>query len=374
MEKQKLKSKKIKTVEDNLMSLREKIDETDVQILAFLNQRAKYCIEVGKIKASAKETVFKPSREKELLQSLARQNPGPLPEDHLLSIYREILSSSRRLQMPQEVVYLGPEGTFSYFAGLEFLGHSMDFKPCNNLNDVFHAVASKRAELGIIPLENSLQGSVGQSLDLFLKYSVFIQAEIFCKISHYLLTNENSLSNIKTVYSHPQALEQCSAWLRTHLPMAKIFPMESTAAAAKKVVYENNGAAIGHIKLSEMLGLGVLSHNIEDLPDNWTRFMIIGHKMSKGNNHDKTSLVFTLPDKPGALVGVLALLAKKQINMKKLESRPLRSEKWQYVFFADVECDLLKDDYQELRNDLAHSCHTLRILGSYPAGPYLNGL
>jgi chorismate mutase/prephenate dehydratase len=363
-----------KKINEGLAKIRIKIDETDRQILSFLNQRALLCKEVGKIKSQGKDVVFKPSREKELLQNLIKQNPGSLPEDHLRTIYREILSSSRRLQRPQEIVYLGPEGTFSYFAGIEYLGHSADFRPCNDFNEVFRAVASKEAELGIIPLENSLQGSVGQSLDLFLKYTVYIQAEIFCKISHSLLSNESALSSIKTVYSHPQALGQCAGWLRTHLPEANIVPMESTAAAAKKVTRNANSAAIGHVKLSEMHGLNVLSRSIEDLPDNWTRFMIIGPSMPAGEKHEKTSLVFTLPDKSGALVNVLNLLSNEGINMKKLESRPLRSEKWQYVFFTDVECDLMLDQYSALRQDLANNCHSLRILGSYPGGPYLDGL
>lgn len=354
--------------------IRAKIDATDKQIMAFLNERAKLSIEVGEIKSETDDTVFKAAREKELLQTLARTNPGPLPEDHLLSIYREIISSSRRLQQPREVAYLGPEGTFSYFAGVEYLGKSMEFRPRNNFNDVFHAVAAKEAELGIVPLENSLQGSVGQCLDLFVKYNVFIQSEVFCKISHSLLSNEPSLATVETIYSHHQPLEQCANWLRTHLPTAKIVPTESTAAAATQIVGMKKCAAIGHIKLSDMLGLGVLSRNIEDLPDNWTRFVIIGRSFPKGDSHDKTSLVFTLPDKAGALVGVLNLLANRKVNMKKLESRPMRSEKWQYVFFADVECDLLKPEYADLVKELTLYCQSFRILGSYPSGPYLDGL
>jgi chorismate mutase/prephenate dehydratase len=203
---------------------------------------------------------------------------------------------------------------------------------------------------------------------------VFIQAEIFSKISHCLLSNEDALGSVQTIYSHHQPLEQCANWLRTHLPAAQIIPMESTAAAAKRVVGLKNTAAIGHIKLSDMLGLKVLSRNIEDLPDNWTRFVIIGRSLPAGNSHDKTSLVFSLPDKSGALVGVLNLLAARNINMKKLESRPMRSEKWQYVFFADVESDLTRPEFKDLVKDLSNACHTLRILGSYPTGPYLDGL
>lgn len=359
------------SIDNRLKTIRVKIDEIDSKLLDILNQRARLCREVGKIKSKSKDSVFKPFREKEVLSRLVNENPGILPEDHLRAIYREILSSSRKLQQPQEVVYLGPEGTFSYFAGVEFLGHSADFKPCNDLREVFHAVASKEAELGIIPLENSLHGSVGQCLDMFISFDAYIQAEIFCKISHALLSKETSLSNIDTVFSHPQALEQCSGWLRTHLSNAVIVPVESTAAAARKVIQDTKSAAIGHIRLGELYHLNVLSNQIEDLPDNWTRFMVIGATMPGGGNQDKTSLLFTLPDKSGALVQVLTLLAQNGINMKKLESRPLRTEKWKYVFFADVECDLTDDKYNKLKTDLAKCCHSLRILGSYPAGPHL---
>ncbi len=359
---------------EGLEEIRKNIDLIDENLLELLNQRADCCRKVGLLKAESKDIVFKPFREKEVLGRLLQKNRGALPGNHLQAIYREIISSSRKLQRPQEVVYLGPEGTFSFFAGIEYLGHSTDFRPCDNLEDVFRAVSAREAELGIIPLENSLQGSVGQSLDMFLKNNVYIQAEIFSKISHFIMSSENSLSRIKTVYSHPQALSQCSTWLRIHLNNALIVPMESTAAAARKVANEKGSAAIGHIKLGEMFGLNILSRRIEDLPDNWTRFMVIGSSMPVGGNQDKTSILFTLPDKPGALVTVLNLLAKQGINMKKLESRPLRSEKWQYVFFADLECDLTDDEYTDLKKDLANSCHNMRILGSYPAGPYLDGV
>ncbi len=361
------------SINQRLAEIRNQIDATDSKLLTLLNERAKLCREVGDIKSRSNECVFKPFREKEVLGRLISENSGALPEDHLRAIYREILSSSRRLQRPQKVVYLGPEGTFSYFAGLETLGHSADFTPCHTIKDVFRKVANKEAELGIIPFENSLQGSVGQSLDMFMAYDVFIQAEVFCKISHALLSKESGSSTVETVYSNPQALMQCADWLRSHLPKVTLVPVESTAAAAEKVVTKPKSAAIGHEKLGEMLGLQVLHKNIEDLPDNWTRFMIIGSTTPNGGHQDKTSLIFTLPDESGALVSVLTILARQGINMKKLESRPVRTEKWGYLFFADLECDLAGDMYDELKKELAAACHQLRILGSYPAGRYLYG-
>ena len=220
------------------------------------------------------------------------------------------------------MAYLGPEGTFSYFAGVEFLGHSVDYVPKPGFQDVFAAVGSGEAELGIIPLENSLQGTVGQSLDLFLRYEAFIQSEIFCKISHAVLGTAERLADVKTVYSHPQPLAQCGGWLRMHLPSARIIPTESTAAAAARVVDEPGAVAIGHQALSSIFGLGVLAQGIEDQPDNWTRFVVIGPAPATDGVRDKTSLLFTLPDKPGSLVAVLSILAGRGINMKKLESRP----------------------------------------------------
>lgn len=356
----------------SLEDIRNQINELDKELLQLLNKRASLSLEVGRIKKSSQDIVFKPFREKEVLQRLEKENPGPLPGDHLQAIYREILSSSRALQRPQRVVYLGPEGTFSYFAGLHYLGRAAEFHPKPGLEDVFRAVRGREAELGIIPLENSLQGTVGQSLDLFLHYEVFIQSEIFCKISHSLLSKTQDLSRIKVVYSHPQALQQCTNWLAANLPQAGIIPVESTAKAAATVQDMAQGAAIAHPALAKVYGLQVLKQGIEDLPENWTRFLVIGPNMPPPGNRDKTSLLFTLTDKPGSLATVLNLLAREKVNMKKLESRPLRSKKWQYVFFADVECDLNQKEYHSLLLELDQVCQNLKLLGSYPNGPYLD--
>ena len=355
-----------------LDNVREAIDQVDQDLLGLLNRRAELSIEVGRLKAGSDDPVFKPFREKEVLEKLSRLNPGPMPEEHLRAIYREIMSSSRRLQRTQKVAYLGPEGTFSYFAAVSYLGKSADFEPRRTIDEVFEAVSLRDAELGVIPLENSLQGTVGQSLDLFFRHEVFIQAELYCKISHSLLSKGADISRIEEVYSHPQPLAQCGAWLKAHLPMARIVPTDSTAAAARRVLYNPKAAAIGHVKLSEMLGLTVLASRIEDLPDNWTRFLVIGPSETKSGNRDKTSVLFTLPDKPGALSAVLNKLAKEGINLTKLESRPLRGEKWKYVFFADLQCDLGREEFGNMLGELRSELHSLRILGSYPAGPHLD--
>jgi chorismate mutase/prephenate dehydratase len=357
-----------------LTEIRTQIDDLDEGILDLLNKRASLSREVGQLKSDSLDIVFKPFREKEVLSRLNALSPGILPEDHLRAIYREILSSSRRLQQPQTVAYLGPEGTFTHLAGLEYLGQSMDFTSCPTLHDVFLTVASRKADLGVIPLENSLQGSVGQSLDLFLQYNVYIHAELFSRISHALLAVNADLSCVRTVYSHPQALAQCSGWLRTNVPQASIIPTESTAAAAAQAEREGDGsAAIGHPRLVERYGLKAVALDIQDLPDNWTRFLVIGPTPTVGSSRDKTSLLFTTPDRPGALAAILNLLADQGLNLTKLESRPLKGEKWKYVFFMDVECDLSQEQYENTMNNLTSLCHTMRVLGSYPTGPQLYG-
>lgn len=368
-----------------LAAIRHEIDAVDQDLLALFNRRAALSLEVGHIKADVPGIIFKPIREKEVLDSLAEGNPGPLPNDHLRAIWREIFSSSRSLQRPQNVAYLGPEGTFSYFAGVEYLGHTAQFHPCTDITQVFQEVASGQCELGVVPLENSLQGTVGVSFDLFLKYDVHIQAELFSRISHCLLSNASSLAAVRTVYSHPQPLAQCGAWLRAHMPNAGLVPVESTAAAAQLAAGKEDAAAIGHGKLADLTGIAVLASRIEDEPGNWTRFVIIGPDSARTGNRaggpqpghagaDKTSILFTTADKAGALSSVLDLLAANGINMRKLESRPLRGQRWKYVFFADVESDLEDPRYVPLLDKLHESCTSFRILGSYPTGPQLDRL
>lgn len=377
-----------------LSKLREQIDAVDTELLALFNRRASLSLEVGRLKAGT-APVFDPRRENELLDSLRLRNPGPLPEAHLRAIWREILSSSRALQRPPRVAYLGPEGTFSFFAGLEYLGHATLFEPCTDLHEVFHKVCNGTCDLGVVPLENSLQGTVGQSFDLFFKFDVVIKAEFSSRISHCLLSNADALSEVRTVYSHPQPLGQCGDWLRGHLPWSALVPVESTAAAAHRAAAEPGTAAIGQRRLADMTGLSLLAANIEDAPNNRTRFVLIAPRSGSGDatptrpEHTvpqlagpkavKSSLLLTLPDRAGALSTVLNLLAENNINMRKVESRPMAGQRaeprsmagecWKYIFFVDVECDLLDAVYAPLVEHLRRTCTTFRILGSYPAAP-----
>jgi chorismate mutase/prephenate dehydratase len=360
------------SLELDLLQLRKTIDGLDDQILDLLNQRAAISVAVGRAKADSIETVFKPFREKEVLDRLNARNAGPLPESHLRAIYREIMSSSRRLQRPERVVYLGPEGTFSYFAGLEYMGRSAELSPRANFEDIFRAVSDGEAELGVIPLENSLQGTVGQVVDLFMLFPVFIQAELFSRITHCLMGKAANTAEVREIHSHPQPLDQCAHWLRNNMPGRTLVPEASTAAAAE-IAFRRGPevATVGHVRLADRYGLNVLAEHIEDAPDNWTRFLVIGPRPNTEPSRDKTSILFTVPDKPGALAEVLDSFAGRAINITKLESRPLRGEKWKYVFFTDLECDLSKAEYESFLAELRQRCHTLKVLGSYPAGPHI---
>ncbi|WP_419785220.1 prephenate dehydratase [Pseudodesulfovibrio sp.] len=350
----------------DLGELRKRIDGLDKQIVNLLNQRAEVSLGVGRYKAAHHEPIYKPFREQEVLNKIAESSPGPLPDKHLRTIYREIMSSSRHLQRPERVVYLGPEGTFSYFAAMEHMGGAAELTPKANFEDIFRAVAEEGAELGVIPLENSIEGTVGQVVDLFMKYTVYIQAEVFSRISLCLISNAEKLEDVEVIYSHPQPLGQSRQWLRNHMPDIPAIAAESTAEAAAIVAGKKNAAVIGHAKLAEMHGMNLLAQPIEDLPDNWTRFFIIGAAPSQEDRRDKTTILFTLPDKPGSLARILTTLAHQSINLTKLESRPFRGEKWKYVFFADLECDLSGGRYEDVLEDIREQCHTLRVLGTYP--------
>ena len=367
-----------------LHALRDAIDAADRELLRLLAQRAGISLEIGRVKAQMSATgrpdnIFNPLREQQVLDNLASWNTGVLPRRHIEHIWREIFSSSRALQRPVRVAYLGPEGTFSHQAALEYLGASSDFTPQTNLADVFRAVYEYRCDMGIAPLENSLHGSIGQVLDLFLEYSLEIQAELYYRINHSLLSRERALADVHVIYSHSQPLGQCGAWLRANLPQARLVPLESTAAAARRAAEEPGGAAIAHRSLAAPLHLRLLAAQIQDAPNNWTRFAVIRQRPESSTAEEAwpqegtiSSLLFTVPDKAGALAAVLNVLAQAGLNMRKLESRPLRTEDWKYAFFADLECNLKSPQLMPVLAQLGGLCAHCRILGVYPAGPRLD--
>ena len=280
--------------------------------------------------------------------------------------------------------YLGPEGTFSYFTGLSWLNEP-ELVPFADFNALFRAVEGGDCVFGLVPLENSLRGSIGQNFDLFMRHNVKILGEAFSRINNCLLSREKSLEDIRVVYSHAQPLAQCADWLALTLPWARVIPSPSTAAAAAQAAKEEASAAIGHRLLASMTGLNILAEDIEDEKDNWTRFVLIAPagaaKMALPAGTIpgdwKTTFIFTVEDKPGALASVLLALERHGVNMRKLESRPLRGGttgggNWKYAFFSDVECDLTSPEQAEALRDLYAACGSLHILGSYPHGPELD--
>lgn len=377
---------------DSLAEVRWRIDALDTELVELLNKRAALSLEVGRIKrncalasqdksgpgAQSGAVILKPFREQALLDMLIgkNHNAGPLPDEHLVAIYREILSSSRALQAPERVAFLGPEGTFSHHAVTRFLGHSTETLCSHNLEGIFKAVSDKTCALGMVPLENSLHGTVGESLDLFLRYDVRIISELYLRVRHCLVSAEERVADVHTVFSHPQPLAQCSNWLKTHLPKARLIPVESTAAAAVRVASEMGGAAaIGHEELGMRAGLRILARNIENESRNWTRFVLIAAKESEiplGVN--KTSVLFTVPDEPGTLAAVLDILAGENVNMKKLESRPLPGQPWKYAFFVDLQFIGDITTQERVLEAMARQCLTLRVLGRYPEGRIVDGL
>ena len=348
---------------DLFAGLRGSIDTVDAQLLELLNKRAALSLEIGEIKKQGQFPVLNSKREKELIADLEAHNAGPLPAAHLKRIYREILSSSRRLQAPLAVSYLGPKGTFSYYAGVECLGRSLDYIPQRDIECVFQAVAFGKTPLGLVPFENSLNGGVGQSMDLFLRYDVSIQAETFSRISHCLHSTAKDLDSVTRVFSHPQALAQCTQWLRASLPQAELLPTVSTGAAMDQVLTQPGTALIGHASLANQEGVRCLASDIQDAPDNWTRFLILAKEPYSGEARDKTSLLLTLPDRPGSLHQVLSILVEAGINMTKLESRPLRYEKWKYAFFIDLQSDVI--GIEPVLEKIRAIAQTVRVLGSY---------
>ena len=360
-----------------LPELRTQIDAVDAQLLELLSRRAQLSLAVGQAKAKAGNArVYDAAREAQLLASLAERNPGPLSAEHIEAVWREIMSASRALQKPCTVAYLGPEGTFSYFAAASALGSSSRFVPCRDFAEIFHRVESGDCDMGFIPLENSIHGTITQSFDLFARHRVRISAEFYSRIANSLLSHEADLAAVRTVYSHAQPLGQCAEWLRAHLPQAHLVSVDSTAAAAQRAAQEKGAASIGHRSMAFKLGMNVLADNIQDDSANWTRFVLIeaGADQRRGAapQNAKSSLLFTVANKAGSLSRVLDVFSAHHVNMTKLESRPLKGACWNYVFFADVECDLDTPSYAPLLTELDEHCTSVRVLGCYPAGPHLD--
>ncbi len=352
-----------------LDNLRENIDALDGEILALINQRLKLAEMIGQKKAEQGLATLNNARESLVLQHLNTINPGPLTPTALQLIFKEIMAAARELQSQHKVAFLGPEASYTHLAALGHFGGETKMQPQASVAEVFQAVSQKRCHYGIVPVENSIEGAVNHTLDLFYTSDLKICAERYQKISHDLLTGDKlPLHDIKTVFSHVQAFAQCRQWLKKNLPEAILTECGSTAEAARRVAMQRGGtAAIAGPAAAELYNLKRSAEMIEDLPGNTTRFLILGENDSPPSGNDKTSILFVTPHLPGALHQVLTPMAKYGVNMVKLESRPVRHEKWSYFFIADFEGHRQDEKVAQMVEATRKICLSMKVLGSYPA-------
>lgn len=351
-----------------LQSIRQKIDDTDLQIQALLNQRVAMAQEVAQIKIANGEQMdfYRPDREAMVLRQVIERNEGPLDDKEMARLFREIMSACLAAEKPLQVAYLGPEGSFTQAAALKQFGGAIELLSLATIADVFHAVEVGNANYGVVPVENSTEGMVSHTLDRFINSSLKINGEVSLKIHHYLLSKASDLSKISIVYAHPQALAQCRNWLSEHLPNCELSAVNSNSEAAQKVANEPHAAAIAADRAAEIYDLSILASNIEDESDNTTRFIVIGQQDADRSGADKTALLVSTKNKPGALQTILQPLAEQGISMTRIESRPSRQGVWEYVFFIDIEGHIQDETVAQALAILKQKSAMCRVLGSYP--------
>ncbi|MEJ2717286.1 MAG: prephenate dehydratase [Deltaproteobacteria bacterium] len=357
---------------DEIGELRKRIEGLDAQIVQLLSDRARHAQEIGRLKHLNEIPVFDGCRERAVLDALAAGNAGPLPNSALRRIFTEIISACRALQGPTTVSFLGPEATFSHQAALEYFGRSCSFVPTDSIVDVFRQVEIGHVDFGVVPVENSTEGTVGLTLDQLAVTQVGICAEIFLRVSHALMSAERDLGTIERVFSHPQAIAQCLGWLSNKLPGRSLIHTSSTAAAAQRASQESGTAAVGSEMLAGVYGLEVLARDIQDRALNLTRFLVIGNQENARTGQDKTSVLFAVSHHPGALREALTPFAEQEVNISRIESRPSKETPWEYVFFLDLEGHLADEGVATSVKKLAACVSRLKILGSYPAGTLMN--
>ena len=357
------------TEKQALQAIRNQIDNIDLQVQALLNKRASMAEEVAKIKIANGEQhgdFYRPDREAMVLRTVIERNEGPLDSKEMARIFREIMSACLAAEKPLQVAYLGPDGSFTQAAALKQFGGSVELQSMSTIADVFHAVETGNASYGVVPVENSTEGMVSHTLDRFINSPLKINGEVSLRIHHYLLSKSTQLADIKTVYAHPQALAQCRMWLAEHLPNCELVAVSSNSEAAKQVASEPDAAAIAANRAAEIYDLSVLASNIEDEADNTTRFIVIGSQDVGPSGADKTALLVSTKNKPGALQILLKPLADSGISMTRIESRPSRKGIWEYVFFIDIEGHCQDEAVANALQLLEKESSMCRVLGSYP--------
>jgi chorismate mutase/prephenate dehydratase len=346
---------------------RSRIDALDEHILDLLNQRARIALQIGELKRQQALPYFVPEREAQVLERLVGLNGGPLAPDAVRAVWREVLSATRALEHPLPVAFLGPAATFTHQAAVQRFGASAALVPARSIGEVFDAVERGRAEFGVVPVENSTEGSVNVTLDRLLDSDLIITGEVALEIQHHLLSRAGDLAEVKAVCSHPQALAQCRQWLAAHLPDVPVEETASTAAAAERARDDAGVAAIASELAARMLAVPVLRRRVEDNPLNTTRFLVLGRHPMPPTGRDKTSIVFSMRNQPGVLYRILQPLAERRINLTKIESRPTKRRPWDYVNFLDFEGHQDEAGVQAALAEIEERCQFLRVLGSYPA-------
>ena len=350
---------------DELQRHRDGIGAIDAEILKLVNQRAEHAKAIGALKNGA---VYRPEREAQILRRIKERNPGPLSDETAARLFREIMSACLALEKPLSVAFLGPQGTFTQAAAIKHFGHAAKTLPCSSIDEVFRQVEGANVDYGVVPVENSTGGAVGTTLDLLLETPLKVCGEVVLRVHQHLLRKSGGLDNIKIVYSHAQSFAQCHEWLNKNLPDVKRVSTESNAEAARMAAEDGSAiaAAIAGEAAAEPYGLQVIAWNIEDEPNNTTRFLVIGQHDAAPSGRDKTSLLMSAKNRPGAVLELLAPLARHDVSMTKLESRPSRMRLWEYVFFVDIEGHHQDGKVAKALAELSDKAAFLKILGSYP--------
>ncbi len=352
---------------DDLKNLRERIDQLDEQIQALISERARVAEEVAKVKQDNGDASFyRAEREAQVLRKVMERNQGPLSDEGIARLFREIMSACLALEQVMTIAYLGPEGTFTQAAALKHFGHAVQTAPQASIGDVFREVESGSAHYGVVPVENSTEGVVNHTLDQFMNSPLKICGEVELRIHHHLLSRADELSKIKRVYSHQQSFAQCREWLETRLPGVELLDVSSNAEAARRASAEADSAAIASETAAEIYDLPILAANIEDEPDNTTRFLIIGRSEPGPSGDDKTSLLVSTHNRSGALHRLLSPFQKHDISLTRIESRPSRRGMWDYVFFVDIDGHVSEPHIAAALEELEAESSFLKVLGSYP--------
>jgi len=352
--------------EAKLKSLRQKIEAVDDEILRLLNLRAQIVQDVGKVKWEMKVDPYSPRREGEVLGRLEAQSSGPFPSSAIPIVFREIISACRSLEGELRVAFLGPPATFSHMACIQHFGRFFQTVPQDTIRDVFQAVERGHTPYGVVPAENSTEGAVAQTLDLFMESDVKVCGEIMTKVSHALLSKSGRGEDVEKIYSHPQALAQCREWLRKHFPHVQFEETGSTARAAQIAMEEPESAAVASPLAADLYGLKAVATQIEDHMNNYTRFLVLGRQEAERTGKDKTSILFSIAHAPGTLVRALRAFCEQEINLTRIESRPTKGKPWEYIFFVDFEGHITDSRVKEVLDKVKKEVLFVKVLGSYP--------